>query len=479
MSSKRFIDYLDSYNDKTQYNYSQYSLLTGAIQSNYIENNLNDISFVGNINLKNSTKSQTAFLHFYPILENPISESSNNFYSRYSESAWNNLNQRRIKLGHPRVSDVNFRGHNLEDAKRDVPFQIFDGLNTKIGETQYSIWQKEHEMGILLPAATDVNPKTKQKTIDASINTLSDIIKIINENEYDDDTEYNIDLKSLHNIKDELVELNEMIGMDSIKQSILNQLIYFVQELHLGKETSDFKHTVIYGPPGTGKTEIAKIIGKMYSKIGILKSNVFKKVTRNDLIAGYLGQTAIKTRKVIDECLGGVLFIDEAYSLANSGDNDSYSKECIDILCEALSNHKNDLMVIIAGYEEELKETFFKVNKGMSSRFIWRFNVDSYNPKQLMNIFKKKVIDQEWSFEKENDLTEKWFEDKKENFKNYGRDMELLLTYVKVSHGRRIYGKQIEFKKKISLADINDGYATFISNKKNKNEINFIHSIYI
>jgi SpoVK/Ycf46/Vps4 family AAA+-type ATPase len=453
MNSKRFIDYLDTYNDKTQYNYSQYSLLTGAIQSNFIENHLNDISFVGNINIKNPTKNQPVFLHFYPILENPIQEnpiqensiqeSSSNFYSKYSGSIWNTLNQSRI------------------------------------AETQYSIWQKEHETNIYMPALPPTITKTKQKTIDASINTLSDVIKIIDENDYDDETEYNIDLKSLHNIKAELKELNEMIGMDSIKQSILNQLIYFIQELHMGNNTSDFKHTVLYGPPGTGKTEIAKIIGKMYSKIGILKSNVFKKVTRNDLIAGYLGQTAIKTRKVIDECLGGVLFIDEAYSLANSGDNDSYSKECIDILCEALSNHKNDLMVIIAGYEEELKETFFKVNKGMYSRFIWRFNVDSYNPKQLMNIFKKKIIEQEWSLENENDLTEKWFEDKKDNFKHYGRDMELLLTYVKVSHGRRIYGKPVEFKKKITLGDMNDGYSTFKANKKNKKENNFIHSIYI
>jgi SpoVK/Ycf46/Vps4 family AAA+-type ATPase len=452
MNSKRFIDYLDTYNDKTQYNYSQYSLLTGAIQSNFIENHLNDISFVGNINIKNPTKNQPVFLHFYPILENPIQEnsiqensiqeSSSNFYSKYSGSIWNTL-------------------------------------NNKNAETQYSIWQKERETNIYMPALPPMITKTKQKTIDASINTLSDVIKIIDENDYDDETEYNIDLKSLHNIKAELKELNEMIGMDSIKQSILNQLIYFIQELHMGNNTSDFKHTVLYGPPGTGKTEIAKIIGKMYSKIGILKSNVFKKVTRNDLIAGYLGQTAIKTRKVIDECLGGVLFIDEAYSLANSGDNDSYSKECIDILCEALSNHKNDLMVIIAGYEEELKETFFKVNKGMYSRFIWRFNVDSYNPKQLMNIFKKKIIDQEWSLENENDLTEKWFEEKKDNFKHYGRDMELLLTYVKVSHGRRIYGKQIELKKKITLGDMNDGYSTFIANKKNKKENNFIHSIYI
>ncbi len=94
--------------------------------------------------------------------------------------------------------------------------------------------------------------------------------------------------------------------------------------------------------------------------MGILKNNVFRKVTRNDLVAGYLGQTAIKTKNVIQDCLGGVLFIDEAYAMANSYEDDSFSKECIDTLCEALSDHKNNLMVIIAGYENELNNSFFR-----------------------------------------------------------------------------------------------------------------------
>jgi stage V sporulation protein K len=94
--------------------------------------------------------------------------------------------------------------------------------------------------------------------------------------------------------------------------------------------------------------------------LGILKNNVFRKVTRNDLVAGYLGQTAIKTKNVIQDCLGGVLFIDEAYAMANSYEDDSFSKECIDTLCEALSDHKNNLMVIIAGYENELNNSFFR-----------------------------------------------------------------------------------------------------------------------
>jgi SpoVK/Ycf46/Vps4 family AAA+-type ATPase len=309
--------------------------------------------------------------------------------------------------------------------------------------------------------------------------SLSDIISIVQKNEYNPSYEYNIDLKSLHNIKDELIELNNMIGMETLKKSVLEQLVYFSQELHLGDNISDFKHTVIYGPPGTGKTEIAKIIGKMYSKLGILKNNVFKKVTRSDLVAGYLGQTAIKTKKVITETLGGVLFIDEAYSLASREDNDIYSKECIDTLCEALSDHKNDLMVIIAGYEDELNETFFRINRGMESRFIWRFKIDEYSSKELMSIFKKKVKEQEWAFENEDSIKEKWFNEKKSKFKGYGRDMELLLLYVKVAHGKRIYGKSKDLRKKISLDDLNNGFETFEKNKNVKTIPEYLKSIYM
>jgi len=199
------------------------------------------------------------------------------------------------------------------------------------------------------------------------------------------------------------------------------------------------------------------------------------------LIAGYLGQTAIKTKKVIDECIGGVIFIDEAYSLANNDREDSYSKECLDILCESLSDHKNDLMVIIAGYEDELNDTFFRVNKGLESRFIWRFTMEEYNAKELLQIFKKKVLDLGWLFggDSETAISEKWFEDKKGNFKHFGRDMELLLTYVKICHGRRVYGKDSELRRKILLEDMNNGYEDFLKNKRLKKEPAFMHGIYV
>ena len=329
----------------------------------------------------------------------------------------------------------------------------------------YELWKSKHEVNTLYEvSAIPPVPKTKNVIIDANIQNIQDILHIIENHPYSEDTEYNIDIKGLTNIKSELEQLNTMIGMKELKSSVVDQLIYFMQDLHISNGNSDYKHTVLCGPPGTGKTEIAKIIGAMYSKIGILKNNVFKKVTRNDMVAGYLGQTAIKTKKVIQECIGGVLFIDEAYALGNHYDEDIYSKECIDTLCEALSDHRNDLMVIIAGYEDELAKSFFKANRGMESRFIWRFKIDKYSPGEMLQILQKLVKENEWQLDPS--ITEKWIEQKKADFPNYGRDMELLFSFTKIAHARRIYGKPDEIRKMITLGDLNKGYDTFIQNQK-------------
>lgn len=413
-----FIDYLDKHRSKKQTIYTEYAILMNLIQANFIDNDLYETAFSGNTQLRGEIM---------------------NYYSLYSPSTRNSM-----------------------------PFEY------DINSSAFSIWQANHETDI------SMNIVREKVSIDVSINSLEDLIKITDEYSYDPMKDYNIDLKTLHNIKVELKKLNTMIGMPSLKKSVLDQLIYFMQGLHKGIGTSEFKHTVIYGQPGTGKTEVAKIIGEMYSKVGILKNNYFKKVTRSDLIAGYLGQTAIKTKKVIEDCLGGVLFIDEAYSLASGNDNnDSYSKECLDTLCEALSDHKDNLMVIIAGYEDELEHTFFRANRGLESRFIWRFKMDKYTPVEMMKIFKKKVLDNEWQFDDETTINEKWFNDKKDEFKSFGRDMELLLSYTKITHGCRVYGKDESNRKKITLDDLNKGYETFLNNKNKKPQSTFMHTIYV
>ena len=347
-----------------------------------------------------------------------------------------------------------------------------------------------------------ISYKVNKVNINVEINSISDLIKLCNDYKLAENVEYNIDMKSLHKINDDLVDLNNMIGMKTLKENIVDQLLFYLQNLHIYKDTSngnkranietgDFLHTVIYGSPGTGKTEVAKIIGRIYANLGVIKSKPallsdkkklvssssssssrsrFKKVTRSDLIAGYLGQTALKTKDVIKDSLGGVLFIDEAYALGNTEKRDSFAKECIDTLCEALSDNKDSLMVIIAGYEKELNECFFSYNEGLDSRFIWRFKVDDYVAEDLRDIFVKKARDFGWSVNEE--LNVEWFEKNMKYFKYYGRDMETLFTKTKIAHSRRVFCKPDEMKKKIIMKDLENGFELFIKNEEVKNRVN-------
>jgi SpoVK/Ycf46/Vps4 family AAA+-type ATPase len=309
----------------------------------------------------------------------------------------------------------------------------------------------------------------------------------------DKEVEYNINMHALHKIKAPLEDLNSMIGLQNLKENIVDQILFYIQNLHKAPNdlhkapndlhkapndlhksntlTNDFMHTVIYGPPGTGKTEIAKIIGSIFSKLGILLKGTFKKVTRSDLVAGYLGQTALKTKDVIKESLGGVLFIDEAYSLGNQEKRDSFSKECIDTLCEALSDHKDNLMVIIAGYETDLNECFFKYNQGLESRFTWRLKIDDYNAVELHNIFIKKITDSGWSIDNTSqNVNVKWFEKNKALFKYYGRDIETLFAKTKIAHSRRVFCLDENVKRKLTITDIDKGLEIYLKNGQKKNE---------
>ena len=312
-------------------------------------------------------------------------------------------------------------------------------------------------------------PKEKV-VINVYINSIKDIIQLTKTYPLDETKEYNINMAALHNIVEPLIELDNMIGMKSIKENIVDQILYYLQNLHKVKNNSnDYMHTVIYGPPGTGKTEVARIIGKIYSNLGILEKKTFKKVTRSDLIAGFLGQTAIKTRDVIKESLGGVLFIDEAYSLGNNEKKDSFSKECIDTLCEALSDHKDELMVIIAGYETELNDCFFNYNQGLKSRFNWRFKVDNYTAEELYQIFFKKVTEAGWSVVEKGGINVKWFEKNMVYFKYFGRDIEVLFAKIKISHSRRVFCKPAEEKTIITMEDLEKGFELYLQNNEVKN----------
>ena len=295
--------------------------------------------------------------------------------------------------------------------------------------------------------------------VDKKINTLNDLIEL--GKSYDSTKRYNIDMKMLNKLVEPLTELNNLIGMRKVKNDIIDHIIFYLQKLD--NKNVDMLHTVIEGPPGVGKTELGKILGKIYLGMGILKNNVFKKVARSDMVAKYLGQTASKTQDLINSCKGGVMFIDEVYSLGNKEMKDSFSKEAIDTLNMKLSDMKNDFICIVAGYPREIDECFFAYNIGLNSRFPVRFAIDPYTPTELLKIFKQFVEKNEWTLD--SSIKPSFFRKNYDEFKHYGRDMELLFTKCKRSHSKRIFDNKDSKRKEITLDDLNVGFENFLLNK--------------
>ena len=425
------------------------------------ELNMTINSILNNID-KNRKENKKSLYNIRNTLDTNFSDISNSQIVTYNNT--NNLNSKESLDNF--LNDITVKNNEL-----NFKTSLFDYNNKNKffppgrHARRRSIYYKAPENKLEIPP-TVILKKTKVN-IQVEIDGLDDILKLINDYPLKVDVEYNIDMKSIHNIKKPLIELKNMIGMQKLKNCIVDQILYFIQDFHkFNNNNNDFMHTVIYGPPGTGKTETAKIIGKIFSNLGVLSKNYFKKVTRADLIAGYLGQTALKTKDVLNEAKGGVLFIDEAYALGNPEKRDSFAKECIDTLCEGLSDFKSDLMVIIAGYEEELKNCFFAYNQGLDSRFTWRFNTDDYKFNELFLIFKKKINDISWKLNEK--VKDTWFENKMDYFKFYGRDIETLLAKVKIAHSRRVFCLSDDKKRIITLKDLNKGFNMFLDNNEVK-----------
>lgn len=303
------------------------------------------------------------------------------------------------------------------------------------------------------------------------IKNLSDLIEIGKGwgETWSDEFEYNINLKLLNSLVPELEELDKMVGLHTVKMQIIDLILFWA--LGLDNSNHDLLHTVIEGEPGTGKTELAEKLAKIYLKLGILKNDVFKKVKRADLIAGYLGQTAIKTAKVIEECVGGVLFIDEAYSLGNAegkDGRDSFSKECIDTLNQALTESKNDFVCIIAGYADDLAKSFFSYNSGLERRFPIRFSIGTYTDEELGEIFIKKVKEYEWDISVNVQELGQIIKENRTYFKFNGGDMEILFAKCKISHSKNLLKEENKIKKVLDNKDIMDGIGLYLLNPEIK-----------
>ncbi len=282
-------------------------------------------------------------------------------------------------------------------------------------------------------------------------------------------------------LQEALSSLNKLEGLDLVKNQVCNwidQIKVFKMRKERGIAVPDMSyHLVFTGSPGTGKTTVARLMSQIYCALGILSEGQLVEVSRSDLVAGYVGQTAIKTREVLKKAYGGVLFIDEAYSLVRDNNND-FGKEAIDTILKEMEDRRDNLVVIVAGYEKLMKE-FIEANPGLRSRFKNFIHFNDYTGKELYNIFLSMAKNNQYIITSSaksiiREYFEKLYETRDENFGN-GRDVRNIFEDIVTRQAKRVVKLINPSNEEIMTIDVFDlPFNTDLSSKKNIKNDDFL-----
>ena len=252
-------------------------------------------------------------------------------------------------------------------------------------------------------------------------------------------------LEQNYSFEDLLDSLNNLIGLKGVKDNIYN-LIAFQKVQSIRREKGfntpiQTLHKAFIANPGTGKTTVARIVGHIYKHLGLLSKGHFIEVSRTDLISGYQGQTALKVKEIMKRAKGGVLFIDEAYSITENENTDSYGRECLTELTKALEDYRDDLVVIVAGYKAPMNK-FFKSNPGLKSRFNTFIEFEDFDHHEMFDMLQLMCYENDYKIKEEaerkiQELIFNTVSNKEENFAN-GRFVRNMYNNLILEHAKRV-----------------------------------------
>lgn len=417
----------------------------------------------------NKTKNDVIFDNIDVFIDNENKQNYSKSDTRRGKSKTNKSSSSSTSTKKDGSAQTSYDLTEYEDNDKLSPFiNIFQQLDPSFAgkkKDEERLRKKEKRLNKIKEYFN--TPEDEIETLEDDVDDIASLITLIEKLIVIEKETKSVPKCTLHypiakNVLPVLKEMNSMIGMENIKETMTDLTLFHLQGLDAMNK--HMLHTIIDGPPGSGKSTVVKILAKFFSRLGFLESDEVVYLTRSQMVGKYLGHTASQTEEIFKKALGKVLVFDELYSLGNPEGKDSFAKEAIDTITMCLDKYAADIIFIGCGYKDEINQSFMSYNPGLERRFTIRLSTKAPTPEGLNKIYQKLIHEDEWCFSEGFESTDDFFEERKLAFLFNGGDIETLYQKTKVAHARRALRLKPSQKKKINLKDMEKGYQMFLQN---------------